>query len=832
MRSVDLRTANGSQRPAASVLWPLPLLLLCFALCLPLAACSGGETRERPGDTKPLEGEGEGEGVGEGEGEGEGEGGGEGEGEGGGEGEGEGEGGGEGEGQGEGAGEGEGEEPPVPVRLIVTLSPRRVIYPMEARVTLKALLLDRNGQEIGQADDATWTFDPPGMLEADGRRWVFKAEGPLTVTGCVSLPGSDEPLCGSSEAMVDNGSPLVTITSPQPAEVVDGRQEQTILVTGTATDTHGTVRVWVGGEPVELRAGGEFAATVTPRFGLNRIEVLADDGIQPESTVEKLFVLWAPDFYEVEPDRSAMSGAARFWLDQLFWDDGQPLVEPDDGARRAAAAGDAAPPGPAAGAGAATAAEADAEAAALRVTDLASTLELLIAHANLMQFVPDPLVDQGELLSLRITEASPRLVETRIAVVDEGLDVFLRIGEARVVTAGSMSFEGLQYDLGGEILASLAGNVRLTFLRRSPEEPLQLALSHLGLGIEAVEGNFQNAQVGAVFRLSTSLFHQSVESTLEAMVAGMVEEQVPALLERAVQLMDERLQGFEFDLDLGMGPPVHLGLDFRIGQALPERGEGMLLLLDAAVRATGRPEILARCPQVPLSRVQGSPAPAPADNPASVALGLDAVNTVLHRLWGAGVLELDVTSIMPPELSAIASRIVVSAPLPPLVVPVRPEDGIEGLLEIQAGEVLLTLDHLAGTDIFSLTLREAVHLELANDKISLALEQEPRVDARLVQAAGANPVLAPEVLEVLTRQLIWPMVLAQIGPGLEYPIPSLPLTQVAAIAPDLADLTFHLDVAGQGLEVRRHHIMAEGGFAGETALSRGGGAAPAEERGE
>ncbi len=196
---------------------------------------------------------------------------------------------------------------------------------------------------------------------------------------------------------------------------------------------------------------------------------------------------------------------------------------------------------------------------------------------------------------------------------------------------------------------------------------------------------------------------------------------------------------------------------------------------------------------------------------------------MLHRLWGAGVLNLDVTDMIPAELAAIASRVAVDAQLPPLVVPVHPADGVAGLLEIQAGEVYFSLEHPGGEDLYALTLREAIRLELTNDHIVLALDEQPRVDARVVASAGAQAALAPEALVTLTMEFVWPMVVAAIGPGLEYPIPTLPLSQVAAIAPDLEDLEFHLDVGGHGLDVRRHHIMAEGGFVGEVNRRGGGG---------
>jgi len=337
-------------------------------------------------------------------------------------------------------------------------------------------------------------------------------------------------------------------------------------------------------------------------------------------------------------------------------------------------------------------------------------------------------------------------------------------------------------------------------------------------------GQFNDPRLNAILDLGTSLFHQTVESTLEAMVAGMVQEQVPGLLEQAVQLMETQLQGFEFPLDLGLGNPLNLRFDYHIGRVAPQPGEGLLLQLDFDVRASSQAPILARCPQSPLSRVLGSAPPAPGDVSASVALRLDAINAVLHRLWAAGVLNLDVSNMVPEQLRMVTSRVAVDALLPPLVAPIEPGQGIDGLLEIQAGEVLLYLDHAAGTDVMSLSLREAVQLTLTNDQISLALEAEPRVDIRSVESAvPGQPALPPEALEDLTRSFVWPMVIEQIGPGLSYPIPSLPLTQVATIAPDLADLTFHLDVTGHGLQTRNHHVLAEGGFSAEAHPAGGGG---------
>src|SRR5690606_10924612 len=149
----------------------------------------------------------------------------------------------------------------------------------------------------------------------------------VTFTGCVAT--ETEPVCGRSTISVDAGPPRIELESPTPGDELSVDEAPTIPVVGRVIDSHGTVRAFVNGAPVDLDEDGRFMTEVRPVFGVNHIEVAATDGLQPVETIAAADVIWGATFHPA--DEGALSSVSfddgiSLRLGQRFFDDGIPLT--------------------------------------------------------------------------------------------------------------------------------------------------------------------------------------------------------------------------------------------------------------------------------------------------------------------------------------------------------------------------------------------------------------------------------------------------------------------------------------------------------------------------
>lgn len=208
------------------------------------------------------------------------------------------------------------------------------------------------------------------------------------------------------------------------------------------------------------------------------------------------------------------------------------------------------------------------------------------------------------------------------------------------------------------------------------------------------QGGMVTAELGDVtldlvgFGYDTSLLPGDIEAyilvdtlraTLEEQVVAMVQEQVPALI-------DEALAGLElsFETEL-MGSVLSVQADVA---RVDVDNDGVELGLDLAV-------------DMPDAGVQGQGVLAAGDGQPSVdrvadmaaAISDDLMNRMLYEAWGAGILELTLStydgSLEPfllTPLHAEEGTITVSALLPPVLV----ED--DGRLQAQVAELIVNID--------------------------------------------------------------------------------------------------------------------------------------------
>ena len=269
----------------------------------------------------------------------------------------------------------------VPAYVSMRLEPVQTLYARTDHPTVVAEVFDRFGEVIANAPLA-WSIAPAPLanVEASGGTGTltFLQEGPGAVRACATPD-----LCGRATFFVDDGPPTLTLTAPTPGQVVMGRP--IVTVAGTATGEG--VQVFVNDAPVEVGADGAFQVELPAQFGFNRVEVLADDGVQRPPVREVREALYAPRFLVPGASSVEIGDALALRLSQRLLDTDTAVSEPDaDGI--------------------------------VHVPDLAALLETLLARIEPLALLGDPVLAQGEPLDLTVESVSPGTPEVALVFTD------------------------------------------------------------------------------------------------------------------------------------------------------------------------------------------------------------------------------------------------------------------------------------------------------------------------------------------------------------------------------------------------------------------------------
>jgi hypothetical protein len=660
----------------------------------------------------------------------------------------------------------------------VTLDPRAPLYGPEQTPQAEAQVFDRSGHPLAGVP-LTWHVEPEPAADVDASGLLtFLREGPGAVFACTA-----DDLCGRAYFHVDAGLPKLTVTQPERGAALGGDRTETISVRGVATDTGGTIAVRVNGVPVAVDETGNFALDVDARFGINHLEVTAGDGVQPGEVRVTRDVLWAPRYLRVDAAQAVVPDAARLWLGQSLLDLDTPVVVPE-------------------------------VAGPWSLSDLSSLLAGLLGAADAGALLGD--VDAGGLLIERVSLGVP---EVDLYVVPEGLELFLRLGDLHLDVAGEFAFEGANLDLTGGLDASLAAFAHLTF-DIAPDGSLAIEVDQSGVVLESLHGTFRDASAQALIDTLGSRLRGTVEGLSSGLVDGIVREQLPTLVRTGLDGLIGSLADIPIRLDVGLeGAPVaELGLGLLPEAVIRHRRTGLALALGA--RLTHPMPVQAPNPGVPgipgLS--EGEP-PAGTEVPLGLSVRLELLNGLLHEVWRTGLLQI--SPALPAEFAALVQQVRLDARLPPVVAPAAP--GSEFPLDAQLGDVRVFLTGPAGgePDEYVLTLTAGISLEMDDlGALRLVSADLPVIQAELLRAAGARPVLAADALEAIFGAVVWPKVRDALAGGLSLAIPAVEVDagQIASIAPRIQGLTLRPSL-GERSTVFEGWMLLEGAL--ESVLTLG-----------
>ncbi|MFZ4735391.1 MAG: hypothetical protein ACOYM9_05580 [Bradymonadia bacterium] len=647
-------------------------------------------------------------------------------------------------------------EPPEPVAVgwvEVALEPRRPLYGIEEAVVVRAQAFDRAGRAL---DDADFTFEtvPPGraVVGAAGDL-AFLGEGPGAVLACTV--GA---VCGRAAFWVDAGPPKLTVVSPARGAALGGDRTESIPVRGNASDSGGAVTVRVNGEEVAVGPTGDFSLDVPARFGVNRVEVTADDGVRRPPAREVRDVLWAPRWIRADAQGVRLGASASLRIAQALLDADRAPVAPE-------------PP-------------------EVVLDDLASLLVSALALADASALLAVPEIAEGEVLRLRVTDFTLGLPEVALRVVPSGLELFLRLPEVRISTEGAFSFQGESISLDGALDASIAA-FALVDLSVDAEGALVVATRDAGVVVERLVGRLADPSANALLESLGSRLREVVETLAGEVVVSVVRDELPGFLSDGLGGLVGSLRALPINLDTGLpgAPVVSLTLSLVPSGVDAARDRRLDLELDGAIdqgRAVAAPaEGVPGVPAFP-----ATPPPPYSERPLALLLRLELLNGLLHEVWRTGLLQLEPP--LPPELGMGLGAIRLDARLPPVVAPGEP--GSAWPLEVQIGELRVEIRAVgaARADVYALRLRAGLSLAPnAGGALGLVTEDEPRVDAELLEQADDRPVLSADALALLFGAAVWPELERALAGGLSLAIPSVEVdaSAFAAFAPRLSSLT-------------------------------------------
>lgn len=636
----------------------------------------------------------------------------------------------------------------------VRITPSRGFYRTGQAVRPNATVRDAEGNEV--AVPVTWRIRPATAAEAaDDGVYTLAEEGMVEFEACV--PSGTVEACDFNRIIVDNAAPTLEVTSPLPGAELGGDGATSIEVVGSVSDTR-DVNVYVNGAEAEVDTMGMFRATVSPLFGLNHIDVFASDGVGEQTRVE-FDVLWADRYLQavnadMEPE-VMFDEALQLQLGQPFFDDGTPL--------------DTSVSPPVAG-------------------DLADVLELLLGTLDLNALLPNPILS-GSAGSLSITDLQASEISSRVDIVPDGVELFVRIGNLDADTMGELTFEGSTLDLDGGLSASAAIFGRLTLSKAGPDAPVESTVSDLNIALENVTGNFRSAEANALLRLAEGALRGAVETAIVGLFEETLREALPVVITEAFDALDGVLkdQRFEFDNEL-------LGMNaILLDGGLSTLRREYRRWIQAPLALTIGTESAAVHPMsrgVPDAE-EGTP-PFFATRKVQMGVRLAMVNGLLHALWNSGLLNVDVSSALPESVAGAIQEANLEGRLPPMLRAGRGNE--EHALILSIGQAELDLLALGERTRYGISIEAGANLALEDGNLALVISDEPEIRVWLIESEAARPVVDEPILEALLTEQLWPTLREAVA-ALSFEVPTFSIGDLTTIAPELSDVGLSLSLS-------------------------------------
>jgi hypothetical protein len=447
------------------------------------------------------------------------------------------------------------------------------------------------------------------------------------------------------------------------------------------------------------------------------------------------------------------------------------------------------------------------EATELVIGDIGGLLEFVLRRLDVASLLSNPVVDEDVVqLSVDGVDTSGAIID--ITVTETGVEVFASFPEVIVDTRGSLVLLDEALSLDGSLSAWLSAIVTLE-VSKERGGTLEVALDRFEVALENIEPEFASEEANALFALVEGALFASVESLLVDEVAAALVDEIPRLFLSLFESIDASLTGQRIPLDLGLGAPLVLELDAGLATLAAQQRDHLLASVDVRVGVDAAPLYPDTRGSLRSQAVVG-PAPLFSFSRLQIAVVEGLLNGLLHTLWNAGLLELDVTEQLPAGIAVLVESVTASGKLPPVLTPVRA--GRAGFaFELSLGQLELLLQRGVLQERIGATIRVGAGLRVEAGAILVDVQETPEIDLWLIERVGEPIFEDVAALEALVASAIWPLLLEDLSASLVIELPALDVGALADVAAGVSSITMELAL-DQPVEVREGTIVVDGAF--------------------
>ncbi|MCB9791730.1 MAG: hypothetical protein H6741_03295 [Alphaproteobacteria bacterium] len=571
----------------------------------------------------------------------------------------------------------------LPASLQLTLSDTEL--EVDETTIATVTVLDAYGNEV--EDDWSLSVDPPTGVAQSYNALTFRSEGQFTVWAYSedrSLSDSVGPL------LIDSTGPDLEVLFPPRGEITTDFGQ---TVYGSASDEYtGVASITVNGDPAAIN-GESWSVWQDYEFGINGLETLAVDGDDNVTT----------------DIRAAMSGDYTPYAQGI--EDGMQVRVSEGGFDT--------------------------------LEDMASGF---IDTDLLESSIPNPVVSQSSQscafsicvtwYSLNFYLENPSISSTQLEIDPTSggyLDTYAIINDPHLDYRASGRVVGISYSASGSIDADWIRLDMNMWPSVNSSQQIELAVTDASASTQNFDF-YLDSWIWDVVDFFGIPIDSLIEGYLVDALADMAQDEVPALVEDAVQDLEI---GFTFDVGENTYDFDALPWDILIDD------HGMTLSLESYFTAASWESSFNTAPG---SLTYPYTPPSYANSSSDMAIGLsqDFLNQVFFAFWAGGLLDMEMAgddlglgsdelALFLPDLESLT--IATRAYLPPAVVPGTGNE----LLDLQVGDLELSL-YNGAVDEANLYLRVYVSLE-----------------AGLGLSATANNTLLPSLGDLdLTFDLVHP----------------------------------------------------------------------------
>lgn len=664
--------------------------------------------------------------------------------------------------------------PGLPYELVLARVPNEPVYGIGDVIQVRSIVTDRYGNEVPEASVVLSSAPSESARLGDGFRYA--ADGRYRVTGRVnSTTEAGRLVTATTEILINGSGPNIRCESPLDGSMLVGAPGTPIEVRGSVDDASGTMSVTVNGTSAVLSSDGFWAASVTPVWGMNFIDVVAVDDGGIENSRTCAFIL--ADRYA--PEAPILGDTVMLALSQEAIDDSSRTDGLDS--------------------------LNDILHTVVNSPGLRNTLHTSLLASNPIK--PSSCdVDSflGCVIRTEITYLDSRidgphtttltLVPNgmRAHVTLRGIHVQLRInGRAAGIgfnTTGWVNVDNVDVDLIFDVGLS-GGRPRISVRPGS-----------VSVGVGRISTDFSGL-AGGVIDIVVSVANGTVRDAVAGALRGYVTGNFNAILDGLVSSLDVSTLGAAFNVPRldGGNIPISFGVSFSSLSANPSR-----MLFGIGTRITAPPAHARPSLGVPL------PAGATLLDPSTpravtVAVHTALLNQATHALWRGGLLD---ASIGAGSLGGLPDgvEIELSGGLPPVA---RVVSSNEVELALGALSMSITYPGLFDDLLVSVGARARTMTTLMADDLNFGA-----IRITDLYFSTGSVTLAPatrDLIEDLLRTLVQSIVDTSLNDALPaIPIPAFTLP--SSVAPFGLPAGTDMGITGPTLTLEGSHVLLRGGF--------------------